>query len=151
MKLEIGSGRKPSPGYTHLDIEPYSDAEIVGDFRTMNFENLEEIKAMHLLEHFGREEGVAVLKLWYSWLAPAGRLIVETPDFEAICQDWAKDPYWMTRHAYGSQEAPWAFHRDGWYQAKFEEVLPQVGFKIEGIKKTHSRKILPNIYVVARK
>ena len=151
MKLEIGVGRKHHPGYKTIDIESYASPDHLGDFRMMTFNDIEEIRAHHLLEHFSRQEGENIIKLWHSWLRKDGLLIVETPDFEGICDNFKKDKYWMTRHAYGSQEAEWAFHRDGWYQEKFEVILPKLGFNIIEIKKSVSRKILPNIRVVAEK
>lgn len=151
MKLNIGSRKKHHTGYTTIDIEEMSGADIIGDFRTMHFEDVEEILAEHLLEHFGRDESIKVLKLWHSWLKPGGKLIVETPDFEEICAGFYEDKYWMERHCYGSQEADWAFHRSGWYYDKFSKVLPEVGFRIVHTIHSVSRKILPNIRVIAIK
>ncbi len=151
MKLEIGSGRRPHRGFLTVDVESYANPDILGDFRRMTFQDVEEIRAHHILEHFGREDGKKVLELWHSWLMPGGILTVETPDFEGICQEFLVDPYWMTRHAFGSQEAEWAYHRDGWYEAKFKQMLPKVGFEIQEIIKAKSRVILPNITVVAKK
>lgn len=154
-RLNIGCGRKKYHGYTTIDIEPKNTPDILGDFRTMNFSDIEEIRAEHLLEHFGRDEGVQVLKLWYDWLMPGGRLIVETPDFEMICAGFAEQNtygrYWFTRHAYGSQEADWAFHRDGWYEDKFREILTEIGFEIDTVVRNKTRGILPNIKVLAIK
>lgn len=151
FRLDIGSGEKPHKGYKTIDIEEYAHPDYLGDFRLMSFKDVDEIRSHHLLEHFTRDEGIRVLKLWHSWLRTGGQLIVETPDFEYICKDFTVDPYWMTRHAYGSQEAEWAVHKDGWYEAKFRQVLPDVGYGILQIKRNKSRKILPNILVVAIK
>lgn len=155
LKLEIGSGKRPHKGYTTIDIEPHSNANYVGDFREMAFWGVEEIRSHHLLEHFSRDESVKVLALWREWLKPGGTLIVETPDFEYICKEFAEKPkdvhYWLTRHAYGSQEAGWAFHRDGWYEEKFRQVLPEVGFEIIEVKRNVTRGYLPNILVIAKK
>ena len=152
LKLHLGSRKKRFPGYLNVDIEEHPGVDLVADFRKLDYSNqVESIRAHHLLEHFSREEGIVVLKQWHSWLIPGGTLIVETPDFEGICQNLSKDPYWMTRHAYGSQEAGWAFHRDGWYEEKFKQILPIIGFDILSISKSVSRKILPNITVVAKK
>ena len=151
MKIEIGSGRKPHKGYETIDVESYANPTYLGDFRTMNFQDIDEIRAHHLLEHFSRVEGESVLKLWHRWLKQSGLLIIETPDFEGICDNFRKDKYWMTRHTYGSQEAEWAFHRDGYYEDKFKEILPRLGFEIISINKSTSRKILPNITFVAKK
>lgn len=150
-KIEIGSGKRPHKGYKTIDVEAYANPTYLGDFRTMSFSELDEIRNHHVLEHFGREEGIKVLKQWCSWLKKDGILVVETPDFEYICENFKKDPYWMTRHAFGSQEASWAFHLDGWYEDKFKEILPKCGFEILSISRNVSRKILPNILVIAKK
>ena len=150
-KLEIGSGRRPHKGYETIDVEAYAKPDHLGDFRKMVFEDVDEIRSHHLLEHFGREEGLSILKRWHSWLKKGGILIVETPDFQGICNHFHTDKYWMARHAYGSQEQPWAFHKDAWYEDKFKEVLPKLGFEILSITFSKSRKILPNITVVAKK
>lgn len=150
-RLNIGAGRRHHKNYTTIDIEPSNKADIIGDFRTMQFDNVQEILAEHLLEHFGRDEGEAILDLWNSWLVKGGVLIVETPDFEYICKNFDKDKYWMTRHAYGSQEADWAYHRDGWFETKFRVLLPKHGFEIKEITRNVTRKILPNIRVRAIK
>jgi predicted SAM-dependent methyltransferase len=155
MNLELGSGKRPHKGFKTVDIEPSNHPDIVGDFRTMSFKDVDVIRAHHLLEHFSRLEACVVLSQWRDWLKPDGMLIVETPDFEYICKGFAeqdaKGKYWFTRHAYGSQESDWAFHRDGYYQSKFEEMLPRLGFKILSIKRSISRMYLPNITVVAQK
>lgn len=165
IKLEIGSGKFPHDGYTTIDIEESNKPDIVGDFRGMNFENIDEIRAHHLLEHFGRDESVEVLKQWRSWLKAGGRLIVETPDFERICSLWSSgglwaNNEWLARHCFGSQEAEWAYHKDGWYKEKFEKIFPMIGFEIELLKQKHSyvrygegniRYRLPNILVIAKK
>jgi predicted SAM-dependent methyltransferase len=162
-KIEIGCGQKRHEGYTRIDIDPKWDPDIVGDFRTMSFSELEEIRSHHLLEHFSRLEGIDVLKLWNSWLKKDGILTVEVPDFARICEQFPKDKYWLARHAFGSQEADWAFHRDGWWREKFEEILPQIGFIILEMHNTESRIVrrdekgnkrshfLPNLEVIAKK
>lgn len=164
MRLEIGCGLKPHAGFKTIDVEEYAHPDYLGDFRTMSFKDIEEIRCHHLLEHFGRKEAIDVLKLWYSWLAKGGCLIIETPDFKGICEDFIKTwdldisqrkidkrRYWLSRHAYGSQEQTWAYHKDAWWEEKFKSILPQLGFKILGFRLDKSRAILPNILVVAEK
>lgn len=155
MKINVGSGRRHLNGYTTIDIEPKNNPDIVGDFRMLSFNDIEEIRAEHILEHFSREEALKVLLQWHGWLKPGGLLIVETPDFEYICKEFADKPanmkYWLTRHAYGSQEAEWAFHRDGWYESKYRNELPNLGFKILSIERNVTRGYLPNIKVTAIK
>src|SRR3990167_3351952 len=99
--LEIGCGRMPHKGFKTIDIEEYAHPDYLGDFRTMSFTDVDMIRMHHVLEHFGRDEGIQVLNLLNTWLKPNGLLVIETPDFEGICREFLKDPYWMTRHAYG--------------------------------------------------
>lgn len=151
MYLDIGAGRKPHKGYKTIDVESYANPDFLGDFRTMSFSGIEVIRAHHILEHFSEIEAVSVLELWRDWLADGGQLIVETPDFEGICRDFLVDPYWMARHAYGDQARDWAFHRSAWYKSKFERVLADIGFSNISVSFNKSKKILPNIVVVATK
>ncbi len=164
-RIEIGAGKWPVAGFYHIDIEPGRGIDAVGDFRKMSFSNIEEIRAHHLLEHFGYTEVIEVLKQLHSWLMVDGRLIVETPDFERICAIFDNGGYWadkehMMIHAFGSQEADWAYHKIGWYKERYEKILPELGFEIELIKQKHSyirygdrktRYRLPNILVIAKK
>ena len=165
MKLNIGSGRKLIRGYETIDVEAYAKPTYLGDFRTMSFSDVEEIRSYHLLEHFNRKESIEVLKLWHSWLQPGGILNIETPDLERLCQIFTTQPprLWAQRELvdialYGSQEADWAYHRAGWYREKFEKILPEIGFKINLIKQNHTnvkhngvKYRLPNILVIAQK
>ena len=167
MKLEIGSGRSPHAGYKTVDVEEYAKPDYLGDFRTMSFSDIEEIRGHHILEHFSRQEAIKVLKLWHSWLKPEGILILETPDLKGICERFVNpkflaDRNWLCRHLYGSQEADWAYHKDGWWDDKYREVFPQIGFEITLIKSKTSkviikkeggkeRHVLPNILIIAKK
>ena len=156
FRLEIGCGRKPLRGFKHIDIEAYANPDFLGDFRTMSFSDVEEIQSHHLLEHFGREEAIKVLELWKSWLKVGGKLVVTTPDFEGICEEFGKvkDPkrmYWLCRHAYGSQEADWSYHRNGWWEDKLRSTFESTGFSVLSIRKFVSRGYLPNITVEAIK
>jgi hypothetical protein len=154
--LEIGSGSKPHEGYETIEIQEKFHPTYLGDFRTMSFTDIDTIRAEHLLEHFGRDESIQVLKLWHDWLKMGGVLIVETPDFEGICEMFMKcskasERYWLIRHTYGSQEADWAYHKEGWYEDRFRRVLPYLGFEIIDFTHTVSRGYLKNIKVRARK
>ena len=151
MKIDVGSGNITHRGYKSVDIDPKFNPDYLGDFREMEFEDIEAIRAHHILEHFGRDEGVEVLKLWYSWLKKGGTLLIEVPDFEEICKNFDKDKYWMTRHAFGAQDAEHNYHRDGWYREKFENILPKIGFKIQEFRQKITRDILPNLIVIAKK
>ena len=36
----------------------------------------------------------------------------------------------ILRHIFGSYEADWAYHYDGWYEDKFHRILSSLGFEV---------------------
>jgi len=92
MKLNIGCGKKYDPNYCNIDL--YED--LVAD-RLMSAFNLEfddnscdEVKAIHIIEHLSFFETIYALSEFFRVLEPNGKLILETPDLEKICQHYLK-------------------------------------------------------------
>ena len=87
----------------------------------------------HVFEHFERAVALALLVRWFDWLEPGGVLTLETPDFERCVVDFAdrplEDQSLILRHLFGSQEAAWAHHLDGWSPRRFREVLAHLGYE----------------------
>jgi hypothetical protein len=100
---------------------------------------------------------LALLLRWYRWLRPGGQLRVETPDFEGCIANFSEhsiaDQSMILRHVFGSQEAPWAQHRDGWSANRFRYVLGELGFTGVSSLRTYSdqRRLLPNVVVKAHR
>lgn len=82
MKLNLGEGNLPVPGYVGIDRktgqEIYPLAYPAG--------SVDEIRASHVLEHFGHRQTHDVLKEWVRTLKPGGVLKIAVPDFERIAQ-----------------------------------------------------------------
>ena len=136
MKISIGTGKDKLNDYLNIDIDEFHKPDLVADFRDLDFMNLDEIRAHHLLEHFDRFEVITILEQWHSWLKKGGGLVLELPDFEGICKEFKKgNKYWLSRHAFGSHKEDWAYHREGWWEEKVNEILPSVGFRIINIEK----------------
>jgi hypothetical protein len=120
-------------------------------------DTLAEIRLHHLFEHFERAQALALLLRWYRWLRPGGQLCIETPDFEGCVANFsdrsANDQGVILRHIFGSQEAPWAQHRDGWSASRFRHVLGELGFSDISTSRTFSdeRRLLPNVVVRSHK
>src|SRR3990167_950873 len=85
MLINVGSGNNYLKGYLNIDIEEKYKPDVVADFRTLTYKDVDKIEARHILEHFGRDEAIEVLKQWHSWLEKGGTLLLEVPDFEEIC------------------------------------------------------------------
>jgi predicted SAM-dependent methyltransferase len=145
-KIHLGCGETYLDGYVNIDFPPeeHTIASVhpdrYADVRTLDFEpgSVSEVRLHHLFEHFTRPESLALLVRWRKWLAPGGRLVIETPDAEGIARAFLKsksiaDKLGLQRHLFGSQEAKWAIHYDGWFEEKYRVVFEALGFDIEKI------------------
>jgi hypothetical protein len=131
---------------------------VLQDLTTLNYpaKSIEEIRLHHVFEHFPRPVALALLCRWRDWLVPSGRLRVETPDLKASARLLVSrftsydEKQEVIRHIFGSHEADWAVHWDGWYAERFERTLGRLGYDIESIE-TSKWERLRNVEVIARK
>lgn len=145
-KVHLGCGETYLKGYHNVDF-PQAEhttvairADQYADIRTLDYapESVSEVRAHHLFEHFTRAQALALLFRWRRWLAPGGFLVLETPDAEGIMRDFMKtknltEKLVLERHLFGSEEAAWAIHYDGWFEEKYRFVLSSAGFEVVSV------------------
>ena len=165
MKLHLGCGMRYLEGYTNVDY-PVSNqtvqinlkADEYRDISTLVYPgcSVEEIRLHHVFEHFPRPVALALLCRWRDWLRVGGLLRIETPDFRSSIISCLSpfisfyNKQQIVRHIFGSHEASWAAHYDGWYKDKFHYVLKKIGFdNIKFVKNRYG--YLRNIEVFAYK
>lgn len=73
MKLNLGCGRQLLDGYLNLDSE--------STIFPIQYQNLDEIRSSHVLEHFDCLTSVDVVCNWVSCLKVGGILKIAVPDF----------------------------------------------------------------------
>jgi predicted SAM-dependent methyltransferase len=151
MKLHLGCGQYYLEGYVNIDFPPSEHsvqkslrADLFRDLTTLSYPrgSVDEIRLHHVFEHFSRPLTLALLCRWRDWLAHGGKLRIETPDLMASA--WLlvspligyEDKQQVIRHLFGSHEAHWAIHWDGWYSERFMRTLGRLGFNIESIRKS---------------
>lgn len=80
VKLNLGAGDVPIDGYVNIDRKMGQEAY------PLDYEDnsVDEIRASHILEHFGMNEISKVLKNWVDKLKPGGLLKIAVPDFNKI-------------------------------------------------------------------
>jgi hypothetical protein len=164
--IHLGCGDQHLKGYLNVDLPPSegvasgtSRPDLEADVLSVAAppESLTEVRLHHLFEHFDRAQALALLVRWYGWLRPGGYVTIETPDFEACVAGFSErslgDQALILRHIFGSQEAAWAQHRDGWSEARFRHVLGELGFTEISTSRTASDKrgVLRNIVVNAHR
>jgi hypothetical protein len=164
--LHLGCGDRYLRGYLNVDLPPAegvasgtSRPDLESDVMSVACPpaSLSEIRLHHLFEHFDRAQALAMLLRWYGWLRPGGTLLIETPDFDACIQSFAERTFEersvILRHVFGSQEAPWAQHLDGWSADRFQRILGDLGFTDVTTTPGSSdeRGLLANVLVTARR
>lgn len=164
IRLHLGCGENYIPGYINIDFPPRyhtvqrnQKIDLYADIKQLAFKKgtVNEIRSHHVFEHFDRITSLKMLIEWYQWLDADGILIIETPDFKKCLQYFKfggkfPDQIKALRHIFGSQEAMWANHLDGWYKEKFEIYLKTLGYTDLSFKykKWHGTH---NITVIAKK
>jgi hypothetical protein len=108
MKLDLGAGPVSPDGFTPLgringtEIFPLDVPD----------DSVDEIRASHVLEHFGQTETVDVLRHWASKLKPGGTMKIAVPNFEWIAKNYlAGQPINVQGYTMGGQTDADDFHR----------------------------------------
>lgn len=96
IRLELGSGYHPTPGFTHLDLNPAApDVDIVGPafpLPDLKDGTVAELRAVDVLEHLSYRDTAAALAEWARVLRPGGRLYVQVPDADLIMRWYVEAP-----------------------------------------------------------
>jgi predicted SAM-dependent methyltransferase len=168
LKYHLGCGLNYFPGYINIDY-PQAEhsivqihADIYADLMTVKLELCEEIQSHHVYEHFNYMESLALLVKWTRALQVGGILIIDIPDMEILCRELAKSIqgqdlqriFKITRLIFGSHEAAWAYHINGWTLGTMSLVLGKMGYSVIGAQRTGTPNALfPNcgIYMQFKK
>lgn len=164
-RLHLGCGENYLKGYVNIDFPPTkhtiqksSIADKYADLKTLRYpaKSVNEIRLHHTFEHFIRSEAIALFASWHSWLKPGGKIHIEVPDFDATSKLILKfltkdhDKKVAIRHIFGSNEAEWATHYDGWSAKRLEEICKLFGFQVLEMNKS-AYLSTKNITVIAKK
>ena len=151
MKLHLGCGQVYLEGYVNIDypltehtVQQTSVADKFADLTTLRYKagSVDEVRMHHVFEHFQRTVVSAMLASWHSWLKPGGIVHLEMPDFDETARIVLdrkasdRDRKVAIRHIFGSNEAPWAVHYDGWSESRLSELFKTFGFKVDKIEHT---------------
>ncbi|MCC7414605.1 MAG: methyltransferase domain-containing protein [Epsilonproteobacteria bacterium] len=166
IRLHLGCGQIYLADYINIDFssadhtfQTNSVADAYADITQLNFpaNSIDVIESHHIFEHFDRQTALALLCAWQTWLKPGGLLIIETPDFEASIRVMLtpqlsyQEKQVTLRHIFGSHEAHWAYHYDGWYTEKFEHILAALGFSQISHELIAYYYLIPSILITAQK
>jgi len=135
MRLHLGCGDKYWPGWTNVD-KFVANADVISDCTKLDqFEEsqVEEIQALHLLEHFHRVVAENAIRNWYRVLKPGGKLVLELPCLDKIAKMIIEKEPNMRLTLFGifgnpKEEKPGMEHKWAWTQEELEVTLKSAGF-----------------------
>lgn len=90
IRLDLGAGDKKQEGWTSVDIrndggrvQPDVQADIT---KPLPFPDdyADEVRAIHVIEHFYSWEAPVIVAEWVRVLKPGGLMAIECPDFDKI-------------------------------------------------------------------
>lgn len=87
MKLELGSGQRPTPGYIHSDINPFPGIDQVCPAWEVTGGPYAEVVALGVIEHLTYPQAISTFTHIHDLLAPAGVFLFDVPDF-AVWADY---------------------------------------------------------------
>lgn len=133
MKLHIGCGSVHIPEYVNVDIRYLPNVDVVDNaefLRKFEREEITEIYACHILEHFNRWRIPNILRRWWELLQPGGLLYLSVPNFEAIVSYYNKtrDLKLLIGLLYGGQDYDENFHHICWDFNLLKMELVTAGF-----------------------
>lgn len=155
--MHLGCGQYYLDGYVNIDfplsehtLQQESVADEYQDLARLRYSagSVDEVRLHHVFEHFPRTQAAALVASWHSWLKRGGTLRIEVPDFDATAalvldpNAPTRDRRVAVRHLFGSNEAPWATHYDGWSESRLRELLGAFGFE--------TREVTRNAHLATR-
>lgn len=118
IRLNLGCGDKILPGYINVDVAASragKTPDVLCDLsKNLCFadDSVEEVLAVHIVEHFWRWEVEATLKAWARVLAPGGRMVIECPNLISACKQVLHDPVSATRPDQAGRMSMWVLYGD---------------------------------------
>lgn len=122
LRLNLGCGDKILPGYVNCDalaargqggsVDVQCDVTKALPFRDGS---VDEILAVHVVEHLWRWEVPDILREWGRVLRPGGRIVLECPNLLTACAELLRDPDRATGPGREGQRTMWVLYGDpGW-------------------------------------
>lgn len=124
MRLNLGAGGVLLPGYDNVDRKTGGEAYPLSHAN----DSADEVRAVHLLEHFSHRQTRDVLKEWVRVLKPGGLLKIAVPDFEYIATRYISgEPGNYERYTMGSHADADDRHGATFDEAKLFSLMESVG------------------------
>lgn len=121
-RLNLGCGHQILDGYVNVDIVPSRlgrQPDVICDIRQLHDfpdSSVDEILAIHVVEHFWRWEAGAILSEWVRVLKPRGRMILECPNILTACALLKENPVIAEGSGRDAAQTMWVIYGDPAHQ-----------------------------------
>jgi len=118
LRLNLGCGDKILAGYVNVDVvesRAGQRPDVVCDLHDLApfaDASVDEVLAVHVVEHFWRWEVAGVLREWVRVLKPGAPLVLECPNLASACSTFLADPSSGSRADAAGQRTMWVFYGD---------------------------------------
>jgi len=135
VKLHLGCGDQKLAGYINIDLHSDTADEKLDaiDLSKYPDNSVDEILALHLIEHFHFQDGQKALREWFRVLRPGGVLRIETPDLLNLCKHFVAGPEDLRISLYPHFFAhPWEEGQTHYFlytEVQLGWTLQQIGFQ----------------------
>ena len=133
VKLNIGAGPTRMPGWTPIDRKLGTEAYPLTDYAD---DSVDEIRASHVLEHFGFAEVPAVLNDWVRVLRPGCRIRISVPEMTRILRVAQQGDDLWAKYLMGGQTDENDYHKSVFTEAALRDAMEIAG--LHDINEWHS-------------
>ncbi len=144
LRVEVGAGDNPKPGYVHCDVRPnLPHIEHTCNAWELPFADgtVDEIYTYHMLEHVTEHQGKLSIREWFRVLQSGARVEIHVPDLDGhVRQYFLPGNTTVSGHAHltnrrhalhgfwGWQNYPEDIHKWGYNFESLSELLAGAGF-----------------------
>jgi len=135
IRLNVGCGKDiQKNGYINIDVRPLNGVDIIADLSLCNLpfrkNEVDEIRAIDVLEHFPQQESLKVLIYWVSLLKKGGSIFIQCPDILELYKVFINNPRELIRRIYGGQEYLENTHLAGYTLPILELIFEELNLKV---------------------
>ena len=118
VRLNLGCGDKILAGYVNVDLAADRvgrQPDLVCDLRRLEpvaDASVDEVLAIHVVEHFWQWEVLEVLREWLRVMKPGARMVLECPNLLAACEALLRDPESGAGPGLEGQRTMWVLYGD---------------------------------------
>ncbi len=123
LRLNLGAGATYIEGFTPIDRHLGSEVYPLPQYET---DSVDEIRASHILEHFGHTAVPQVLDEWVRVLRPGGLISIAVPDFDKIAGELKSDPLRFS-YLFGGQTDANDYHKTAYTASTLRDSMEVAG------------------------